>query len=91
MWLANPLLSHFSRFQFESLGIDVGSDPNPAWNLNDERNVQFVVALFGFHLVMNVIVMIVGYLAVYFMMRVSCRRQDWSQSEPLLQQSDDHD
>lgn len=30
-----------------------GSDMNPAWDMNDDRNVHFIVALFGYHLIMH--------------------------------------
>ena len=42
-----------------------GSRTNPAWDHYDERNVHFLVALFGFHMCGNLIFIMVAYLGTY--------------------------
>lgn len=47
-----------------------GSDLNPKWDQTDVRNVHFLVATFGYHMILNMVVVTVTYLLCYFYMRI---------------------
>jgi len=71
-----------------------GSTPNPRWNRSDDRNVHFLVALFGFHLILQLMTLTVGYLISYVAVRSRVRRRDvnLAQLQPLLlDKTDDTD
>ncbi|XP_060554840.1 transmembrane protein 45B-like [Ruditapes philippinarum] len=41
-----------------------GSHHNPAWDQDDERNVHFIVAAFGIHLIVNLTFMMTSYIVM---------------------------
>ena len=43
-----------------------GMLPNPAWNQTDMMNVHFVTSLYGFHIIFNILVMLLVYSIMAF-------------------------
>lgn len=46
----------------------LGSAQNPNWDRSDHRNVHFVIALFGYHLIINFIFMVTFYAVLYMLL-----------------------
>ena len=46
-----------------------GITQNPAWDRHDHRNVHFAIACFGYHLCVDLIVVLVAYLLAHFAVR----------------------
>lgn len=46
-----------------------GSNLNPKWDQMDERNVNFIVASFGYHMILNIVIVTVVYLVCYAYLR----------------------
>lgn len=64
-----------------------GARPNPKYDQTDERNNHFVVAAFGFHLILNMVIMTVAYLVVYAILRL--KGEGRCQFKPLLDKTDE--
>jgi len=64
-----------------------GSEANPKWDQMDERNIQFVVVAFGFHLILNLCIVTVGYLLTYCGLRM--KGEGRFQFKPLLNKGDE--
>ncbi|ESO02169.1 hypothetical protein HELRODRAFT_188606 [Helobdella robusta] len=47
-----------------------GSSLNPRWNQLDDRNVHAIVASFGFHIILSIVITILIYAAVYSYLKV---------------------
>ena len=46
-----------------------GGKPNPKWDRTDHGNVEFMVACFGYHLIFNLMFMVIIYYIMYKMIQ----------------------
>ncbi|XP_021374254.1 transmembrane protein 45A-like [Mizuhopecten yessoensis] len=58
-WFIQMAFISFDRHQL------TGVSPNPHWDQTDERNIHILVAIFGGHIIMNMIVAIIVYIPLY--------------------------
>ncbi|XP_069103121.1 uncharacterized protein [Argopecten irradians] len=75
------------------LFIGGGGEMNPEWDLSDERNAHFIPVAFGCHLLVDLIIIAVLYVLLYFIYypksSLACLR-NWQQWRPL-KTTDDHE
>ncbi|XP_069119143.1 transmembrane protein 45B-like [Argopecten irradians] len=58
-WFCQMAFVSFDRHEL------IGNAPNPHWDQSDPRNIQMLVALFGGHIILDLIVSMLFYTAMY--------------------------